>query len=215
MAKTKRYYAQRVMEQLQNDYPNQDFKIQERDVFPVLDDVVNKFAEKNYFDNWQYAGTGIDEGYITTWDSVDVVDGDNETPSYFIFPSTPADLPRNRGIDDIYPLKFQDRGRNHSVVVMSHADYRRYTNLYAGKLEGRLGGYRRGNKFHFTTCGVKKKYGNMSVRLVVRDASQFSITDIYPIPSNREGEVIEAVLKFFMAKRAQPTDQVRDSKDQA
>lgn len=212
---TKRYYAQRVILGLQNDYPNLDFKIQEREVFPVIDDIVNRQAETDYFDNWKFTGQSIDEQFITQWDEIDVVDQEDEKPSYFEFPSNYAALPNNRGIDEIWPLKFQIGGKDHSVVIMSHADYRRYKNMYAGGLEGRLGGYPQGTKFYFTTCGVKKKYGNMGLRLVVRSSADIAIDAPYPIPSNRVEEVIQMAIKYFVMKRLEPTDQVRDKKDAA
>jgi len=159
MIKTKRFYAQRVIEQLQNDYPNLDLKIDERDVFPVMDDAVNKLAAQNYFDNWKFTGEGIDEAFITTFPEVEVTDQEDEQPSYFTFPSNYAELPKNRGIDEIYPLQFQQRGQDFSVVIMSHTDYRRFKNLYAGSLEGRLGGYPEGMKFIFTSCAGSTTQG--------------------------------------------------------
>jgi hypothetical protein len=211
----KRYYAQRVITGLQNSYPNQDFKIREQEVFPVIDDIVNKFAEQNYFDNWKLAGTAIDEGFITTWDEVEVIDQDNDLPSYMEFPSNYAALPRNRGIEEIWPLNYQLNGQDHSVVIMSHSDVRRYANLYAGNVEGRLSGYPKGTRFFFTKCDVKKRYGNMGVRLVVRSSADISLTAPYPIPSNFEAQVIELAIKYFSDKRNSPTDTVRDGKDQA
>lgn len=218
MIKTRRYYADRVILALQNGYPNVDFKIQHREVYPALDDIVNKMAEANYFDNWRMTGQSIDEQFITTWtgeNAIDVIDQDNENPSYFEFPSNYAALPNNRGIDEIFPLKYQLNGQDHSVAIMNHSDFRRYKNLYAGKLQGRLGGYPEGTRFYFTTCGVKKKFGKMGVRLVVRSSADISDTAPYPIPANKELEVIDAALKYFVMKRLEPTDEIRDSNDQS
>lgn len=215
MIKTRKYYSDRVLLALQNGYENADFKIQEREVFPVLDDVVNKMAEKDYFDNWRMTGMSIDEQFLTTFESIPVTDQDNEQPSYFDFPSNYAALPNNRGIDEIWPLKFKMNGNDHSVVIMNHSDLRRYKNLYAGKLEGRLGGYPQGTRFYFTTCGVKKKYGDVGLRLVIRSSADINNNAPYPIPANREGEVLGAVIQYFITKRQEPTDEVRDSNDQA
>jgi len=213
MIKTKLYYAHRVILGLQDDYPNLDFKIQEREVFPVLDDIVNSMAERDYFDNWKFTGTAVDEQYTTQWDNITVVDQDNNLPSYFDFPSNYAALPRNRGIDEIWPLKFRQNGDDHSVIIMTHSEYRRFKSMQAGGLQGRLGGYPQGTRFYFTSCGVKKKYGNVGLRLVIRSAGDISNTAAYPIPANREGEVILNAIKYFVTKRTGQTDEVRDSKD--
>lgn len=215
MIKTRKYYADRIILALQDGYPNLDFKIQNREIYPVLDDIVNKLAEANYFDNWRMTGQGIDEQFITTFDSIPVTDQENEKPSYFDFPANYVALPNNRGIDEIWPLKFQLDGQDHSVAIMNHSDFRRYKNLHAGKLQGRLGGYPQGNRFYFTTCGVKKKYGDVGLRLVLRSSSDINDSSPYPIPANKELEVIDAALKYFVMKRMEPTDEVRDSNDQS
>lgn len=216
MIKSKRYYAERVILGLQNRLPNIDFKIDEREVFLALDDVVNGYAEKNYFDNWKLTGEGVDEQFITTFEEVTVVDPDNENevPSYFDIPANYAALPNNRGIDEIWTLKYQINGNNNSVVVMAKGDVRRYSNLQAGRMGGRLYGYPQGTRFYFSKHGVKAKYGNVGVRLVVRDSSAIAIDAPYPIPSNYEGIVIDSVIEYFSSKRVQPTDTVRDKNDQ-
>lgn len=68
MTKSKAYYAERILKALQDAFRNADFKIGEREVFLVLDDVVNAMAKDNYFENWKFFGPGLDEGFITTWD---------------------------------------------------------------------------------------------------------------------------------------------------
>lgn len=215
MIKTKRYYADRVILGLQNDYPNEDFKIQHREVFLVMDDVVNKLAEENYFENWKLSGQNVDEQFITRWDEIEVIDQVDEKPSYFTFPSNYAAIGNNRGIDEIWPLKYQLEGQDHSVVIMTHSEYRRYKNLPAGKLEGRLGGYPKGKIFQFTSCGVKAKYGNVGLALVIRSSADIADDAPYPVPANKELDVIGLVKQYFVDKRSQPTDQVRDGKDQA
>ena len=215
MIKSKRYYAQRVILGLQNDYPNVDFKIDEREVFPVLDDIVNRMAETDYFDNWKFSGQHVDEHFITTFDEITVVDQNDELPSYFEFPSNYAALPLNRGIDEIWPLNYRQKGDDHSVIVMTHQDFRRFKSLQAGSLEGRLGGYPQGTRFYFTTCGVKKKWGNVGLRLVIRSSADIAIDAPYPIPANREGDVVLMAIQWFMNKREEPTDEVRDAKDKA
>lgn len=215
MIKSKKYYAQRVILGLQNDWPSQDWKMDERLVFPVLDDVVNGFAEQNYFDNWKMCGESIDEGFVTTWDGIEVTDGENEMPSYFTFPSNYAALPNNAGIIGVIPEKFQMRGEDAAVVVLTYEQWLKYKNMPAGSFQGRPAGYPKGSRFIFTSCGVKKKYGSMTVRLAVRNASDIANDQPYGIPSNFEDRVIKAVMEVFVTRRLMPTDQVRDKKDVA
>lgn len=214
MIKDKRYYANQIIDGLQNRYPNIDFKIDERDVFIVLDNVVNQFAEQNYFDNWKMMRGGVDDQFITTF-TVTVIDPDNdaEEKSYFIIPANYAALPDNGGIVEIYPLSYEDDAL-HLVVVMSSSDYRRSINNPAIGLQGRLGGFPKGDRFIFTKHSVAAKYETeFECRLVVKDSSAIALGAHYPIPSNYENLVIETCIEKFQEKRTSPTDTVRDGND--
>jgi hypothetical protein len=214
MAKTKRFFAERILMELQNDNRNIDFKINERQVFVVLDETVNELAAASYFENWKLSGAGIDEGFITTFEPVTVIDQANGNLSYFDFPCNYAALPMNRGIDEIYPLKYNTTHQS-AVVVLSHSDYRLYQNNPARGFEGRLYGYPKGMRFYFGTCEVTKKYGaSFGVRLVVKDSSQIGNDEWYPIPSNVEKLVIDTCIEKLLKRRMAPIDRVRDNVDQ-
>lgn len=210
--RTKSFYAERVLNALQNDFRNIDFKIDEREIFLDIDAVVNELAAKSYFENWKLAGGSIDEGFLTTWEPVTVVDQENELPSYFVFPSNYAVLPRNEGINQIYPIRFNTENQS-PVVVISHADYRRYLNNPARGFGGRLAGYPKGDRFYFIGCKIKKNFGDMGVTLVVRDSGAIGDDDPYPIPSDKEDDIINRVIEMYRSRRMQPTDSVRDNKD--
>ena len=103
---TKRYFYDRTILGLQDAYPNIDWKIQPREVFLVIDDIVNAMAKENYFENWKLTGANTDEAYITTWadDAALTVTDVTDQPSYLTFPSIYAALPMNNGIVEIWPL---------------------------------------------------------------------------------------------------------------
>jgi len=213
MAKTKKWYAEQVLRQLENAPLNIDFKIDEREVFPRLDAVVNSMAKQNFFENWKVFGAEVDEQYITTWPEVVVTDQNNGRPSFLTLPANYAALPNNKGIDEIWPLKYGEY--NQSVIIMQHRDIRLFQNSMAGNLQLRLGGYPQGRTFFFTDCGVKGKYGNMGVRLVGISSADIAADAPYPIPADMEQTVIQNVVEWFMDRRAQPTDIVRDGNDKS
>lgn len=213
MAKTKKWYAEQVLKELENAPLNIDFKIDEREVFIRIDAIVNDLARQNFFDNWKIFGPEIDEQYITTWAEVVVTDQANGMPSYLTLPSNYAALPNNKGIDEIWPLKYGEY--NQSVIIMSHRDLRLFQNSMANNLQLRLGGFPEGRKFIFNACGVKGKYGNMGVRLVGVNSADIANDAPYPIPSDREQLVIQTTVEWFRDRRAQPTDIVRDGNDKS
>lgn len=213
--KTKRQYAERAIVQLQNADRNIDFKIDERQVFLIMDSVANRMAADNYFSNWKLTGATIDEGFITTFEPVTIIDPADGNFSYLDIPSNYAALPRNRGIDGVYPMKYKTSNQQ-SVIVMSHMEYRQFMNNPARGMAGRLYGYLKGMRLIFGECGVGKKYGTQwGVRLVVRDSSLIGNDQWYPIPADKEEEFIDAVVEKLMIRRDQPTDTVRDNNDKA
>lgn len=212
--KTKRFYSEQVKLLLQNDYENIDSKIDERQIFIMLDNVVNRMARESFFENWKLTGSGVDEQFITTFD-VTVVDQTNGKPSYIDLPVNYAALPWNSGINEIYPKKWEQINQP-SVVIMTHTDFRRYANNPARGMAGRLYGYLEGYRLLFGTCDVGKKYGtNFGARLVIRDSSLINEDTVYPIPADRVDAVIQEVVKLLTLKRAQDTDVVRDNNDKA
>lgn len=213
MIKSKKYYAEQVIRELQNDRINIDFKIDEREVFIRIDSVVNSLAEKNLLDNWKLNSMhAVDDQYITTWDfenAIEVKD-DSQRNSKLVLPSNYADLGNNRGIDAIWPMK----EGSESVKIMSQRDYRLYANTMAGNMQGKLGGYPQNGEFIFNQKDVAKRYGKkFGCRLIVRDSSWIAVDAQYPIPSNKEGMIIEMCVEWFKERRKQPTDEVRDKND--
>jgi hypothetical protein len=213
--KTKRQFSERILIRLENDDRNIDFKINERQVFLMLDEVVNSMATDNYFANWQLTGTGVDEGFITTFEPITIVDPIDGNFSYLDMPCNWAALPKNAGIDGIYPLKYTTK-QQQSVIIMSHREYRQLMNNPASSMEGRLYGYLKGMRLIFGACEVGKKYGpSWAARLVVKDSSQIAADQWYPIPSDIEEDLIDKVVEKLLVKRATPTDVVRDNNDKA
>lgn len=214
MIKSKKYYADRIIRNLQDTFPNADFRISEREIFVMIDDVVNSMARQNYMDNWKLYGAGVDESFITTWDgeqAISVVDPDEgQSPSYIELPAVPVALPKNAGIEEVWPLRYEFG----SVRVMDHRDVRMTRRLMSGNLQGELGGFRQGMKFVFNQTQVSKKYGNrFGARLVVKDSSALSNDAPYPIAADLEDFVINAATEKFVTRRMMPSDVVRDKQD--
>lgn len=207
---TKRYFSDRIIAGLQAQYPNIDFRsIQEREVFLVVDDIINAMAKDNYLSNWKLYGATVEEGFITTWTGLQVVDPD-EAPSYITFPAVYAALPMNGGIVEVWPENYEYG----AVKLRRHEDVRRTRNLMSGNMQGELGGYPKGNVFEFDQVDVGKNFSEtFGMRLVVRDSSAIAVTAPFPIHSDLVEEVIRRGILFFSTKRMQPTDTIRDKND--
>jgi hypothetical protein len=212
MIQTKKKVADRVISKLQNAYPNIDFRaIQIREVFFVVDDIVNSLARANYFQNWKLGIAGVDEAFITTWDganAITVVDPEG-AQSYIELPATPVALPMGDGIE-VWPTNFEYG----AVRQRKHSDIRRTRNLMSGNMQLQLGGYRAGTRFVFDQINVGKNFAQtMGVRLPIKDSTSISETANYPIAADVLEEVIDRAVLYFFEKRESPTDTVRDGND--
>jgi hypothetical protein len=211
---TKKYYADRVILALQDAFPNIDFRIDEREIFLVLDGIVNAMAKDNYFENWKAYGAALDEQFVTEWSgdtAITCVDVENQ-PSYLVLPISYLALPKHGGIVEIWPENY-DFG---AVKIMDHADVRRTRNLMSGNLQGELGGYPKkgGTLFEFTQVAVGGTYATtFGVRLAGVDSSLISASAPYPIPGNLHDEVIKRAAMEFKERRLLPTDTIRDKND--
>lgn len=211
MITTKKLISDKVIDRLQNDYPNIDFKIQPRDVFLVVDDIVNALAKTNYIENFKLYG-GIDEGFITTWDgesAMVVVDPENQ-PSYFTLPAIPVALPMNGGFREIWPLNYEYG----AVKIRMHEDIRRTRRLMSGNMQGELSGCPKYPVFEFDQMEVRKNYSEtFGLRMVIKDSSAISENAPYPIAADLVEQVVQRAYLYFQEKRISPTDTIRDKND--
>lgn len=212
--KNKLWFGEQVLLELQSGHRNSDEKIDIREAILRIDAIVNYKAKLGFFDNWKLGDGALSEHYITTWENVTVVDQANKQLSYLELPSSGyIDLPKQQGIVEIYPMKYYLAGNNHSVIIMTHSEWRQYNSTMAASMQGRLSGYPQGTRFIFTEADVKKVHGNMGVRLAIRDSSVLSDTDQYPIPADKEHEVIMEAVQWFRDRKRQPADVIRDGND--
>lgn len=215
IVQSKRWIAQQVINELQNDKPNIDFKIDEREVFLRMDSEVNQMARVSYFDNWKMSTSELDEHFITTWDgdnAITVVDQENGNPSYIDLPASYVDLPNHRGIDEIWPLEYGTYDQ--SVIIRSHRSLRMLQNNKVSNMQKRLSGYPQGQRFYFDTCDVGTKYGTkFGVRLVIRDSAFIGYDEIYPIPADKIKALMIILVDWFRSRKAQRSDTIRDGND--
>lgn len=217
--RTKWSYAESVIAELQNDYPGRDIKIDPREVLLRLDAQVNQLAKQGYLDNWKMGhGASVDEQFITTWEGIVITDPANKMPSSFTIPANYVALPRNGGIEQVYfdNLFTGNKTRYYDpIIIKSFREVAMYRNNMAGNLEGRLSGYPKGRTFIFDRGGVGAKYGNVGIRLAIRDSSAIGDSDPYPIPADIEQQVIAELVDWFRDRRKQPTDTIKDANDKA
>ncbi len=211
MAKTKEIFAEQILRELSADPLTRDFKIFPREVYPRMDAVVNDMAVKQQLINWSVNYGGTSEMYLTTWglndDAIEVTDPENEGASYFDLPVNYNDLPRNGGINQIIPMDNAEI----TVIITTLREYRLYKSSPAGGMQGKLAAYPIGSRMFFNQSAVKQNFGDMMVRLMVRDSSQIAANAPYPIPSDKELMMIKICVSWFRDRIEQGIiDPIRD-----
>lgn len=210
-------FSEEVISALQPDYTSRDLSIDPREVLLRLDQIVNEQAKLGTLENWKMnRDEFIDDTWITTWEWLTLTDPANKANSYVQLPATPMDLPDNRGVDQVYfkndfsavKKKYFD-----PIVITSFRDVSTYRNTMGGELEGRISCYIKNGYLYFDRGDVNATYGQIGLRLVVKDASAIGDNDPYPIPADRQRLVIDMCIDFFRKKLAQVGDEIRDDKD--
>ena len=214
--KTRVYYGEQVLNEIYS-VRGRDEKIDIREVYLQLDNMVNELAKQGYIDNMRMGlMNGIDDQFITQFENLTVTDPANNAPSYIQIPANYVNLPRNEGIQDVYFMNdFSTNKKKYyePVIIKSFKDVSTYRNNPANFLESRISCHVKGGYLTFDRGRIFATYGPLGIRLVIRDSSAISDSAPYPIPANIEREVIIKVVDWFRTRRGQPVDLVKDNND--
>lgn len=213
--RTKLLYVEEILNELRAQFKNRDLKIDPREVLLRLDEKVNEAAKAGWIENMKLRiGTGTDDQYVTTWENQTVTDPANKAPSYIQLPANYVALPDNQGIDQIYFMnsftvpkkKYFD-----PVIITSFKDISSYKNTVGEFLEERISCYPKNGYLYFDRGEINLKYGQIGIRLVVRDASAIDDSAPYPIPAEQMASIVESLVEFYRLRLMQPQDYVRDA----
>ena len=203
MSKTKQQYVEEVQRQLDSRGIGADTPVDDREIILKMDEIANEMAAQGFFENWQAGDQTIGEGFITTFDDVTVVD--QKPNSYVDLPAKIIDLPRDRGLVEVYPTKKADV----RFIIREFRNIRRFANNPANNLDGRIGCYRTGQRLFFQANNIKERFGSISLRLAIVDAGQIGATDNYPIPANKDHMFVGKLVEWFALRG--PQDNVNDN----
>lgn len=205
MAYTKSYYAELVLNALASGDRPRDEKIDEREIFISMDEVMNALAGDNFSENYiLYGHMDVADHYIATFEDVAITDSD--THSEITLPAKYADLPANQGIYEVFPTN----DINERFFVLRSRNTRRRKNLMEGTMEGKVFCYPQGEKLIFNKNTLKVIHTTLTVRLVVTDASEISASATYPVPPNKQKVFVDLVVENYVKRTSLPEDNLSD-----
>ncbi len=213
--RTRVYYAEQVINQLQNAYPNRDWKIDLRDVYPALDNWINAKAKDNLLESMQMnIGMQVDEQFITTFENLTITDPAGKQPSFVPLPANYAALPNNMGIQDVFFMNNSAKKKYFDPIYISSYKGRsedRYSMAYDN--QGRLEVFIQNGNLVFSQGNVGATYGTCGIRQVIKSAFDINNTAPYPIPADLAEQMISDIADWFMNRREQQPDVIRDNND--
>jgi hypothetical protein len=214
--KTKLLYAEDIRNNLYSSLLNRDTKIDYREIYLAMDRAANFFAKGAFFENWKLGTGTIDDLWITDFFPVTATDPVNGN-SFFTLPtSNYVTLPKNQGISDIYFLNDITKVTKKyfkPIIIKNFKDQAGFRSSLANDNQGRISCHIKNRIIYFDRGKINAQYGQLGIRLVLRDASVLQDTDVYPIPAEYEDQFIIKSILFFMEKRTKEADLIRDNND--
>lgn len=197
---TKKIISDQVLYILSGGSPDAAFSIDERDIWKALEQKINaKYGMTQYTQNLPQGETIPSNMALATYE--DVVVTSVSDYSVATLPAMPIFLPRNAGINEIRPI-ISKRGNDRiygipMIPLQAGQNYLLQTDTLLSDLLGQFGYEVNGRKTIFTKDITTFGIATVQMKLVVFDLSQYGITDILPIPSDYEEQLVKELVVDF------------------
>lgn len=219
MIKTRQYYGEQVLNNIAGaSLRNRDERVDIREVYLVIDQIVNRLAKEGFLENWKMGFGGVDELWLTRFEWLEPTDADDDGPSYVTLPATYSPLPKLQGINEVYFENSFDSVKKKyfdTIMVISRREFVDYRNNPAGNLEGLVACYPQGNTLVFNKPNINAVYGRVGMALVIKSSFDIADSAPFPIPASIESQLIQEATDIFLKRRFTPGDAVRENNFQA
>lgn len=190
---TKAIMAQQVIRRISGGDQPGDSQLDRREVIRVICQIINDRVKMNFYENYKLGESGIDGLYIATYKNVAVSYDSDTNEFYSLLPSTYAALPNGRGIRQVSSMKNQRK----AFVIRKSGSASIYSNLPAGRLEGRVGVFPEGTKLIYTTDMNKSGVKKVLIKLAVGAPESIGENDTLPLDAAAEKSVVDEAIAFF------------------
>lgn len=213
MIKNKLWFSEMVLLELTPTMRSKDEDIDQREVILRLDAIVNQLAKEGFLENWKFGFfDNSEELFKTRFEWITCTDPTRGN-SYAAIPTNWVSLPKQMGLDEVYfknDPQAVTRKYFDPVIITSRKDVSLYRNTMAAGNQGRISCYPQGLTLYFDRPKINATYGQIGMALLIRDSSQISDTDLFPVPANMEQTLIDTCVAWFKQRLNQMPDLVRD-----
>lgn len=203
---TKRLLSDQIVYFISAGYPDVADAVQKEDVYKRIEEVLNATYKVQQFSNLQNGETIPDNLVLATYEDIPVTSISNYSKA--TLPVMPISLPRNAGINEIRPVLSKsgtDRTYGNPMIpLLAGQNYLLQADSLLNDLMGQFGYEVNGRTVIFTKDITTFSIAMVQMKLVVFDMSQYSETDILPIPSDAEDTIVKEVIAFFVPVHPQP-----------
>jgi hypothetical protein len=208
MATTKFSLAEQCLRILSGGDVSKDSEIQIREVMLAVSQARDFLVRQEL---WQLLALGevdISGEYITSFEDVAVKKDVNKNLFYSDIPAEYINLPRDTGVYQISLMQDQFN----SFVPVSASFLSMYRGLAAQNLNGRKGYFVEKGKVYYTGLESSDNVEKVLIKLVVA-SSEIDEDDVFPIPADKELEVIRMAVQMYSMEKQIPNDQLNDNQD--
>lgn len=206
---TKRVIADQILTFLSAGYPDVADSVMKEDVYKQLEQKINSMFKMQQFSiNLPSGETIPDNLMLATYEDIDIVSS-TDVKSKSTLPVMPVSLPRNAGIQEIRPLISISRGERllgqPMIPLVFGQGYLLQADTLLNDLMGQISYEPQGMTVVYSKNLVTLGFTKVDIKLVVFDMSQYSETDVLPIPSDMENEIVQELIKFFAPVQPEPS----------
>lgn len=190
---TKKIISDQVLTKLAGGYADGSFPIDERDIWKALEQKINALFKLRHFDTTLASGETIpDNAMIAVYENVTVTSFNEKSKA--TLPVNPISLPKNMGIFLIYDPAHPDRP---FVPIQRGQGSLLLVDKLLNDLNGRLWYEPRNKDVIFSKDITTLNVDAVTMELCVFEMSQYSSTDILPVPSDFEQILVAELVKEF------------------
>lgn len=194
---TKRLISDQTLFRLYGGMPDSSAPVQKEDIFKATEQLINSMYRMEQFQANLPAGETIPNGVmIATYTDVSVSGYGNFSKS--TLPVIPISLPRNLGIYNIKPAMSLNLTTSFSFIPMQRGQFDLLrTDTLLNSLLNQVGYEPRNNDVVFTSNIYLLGITKVDMELCVFDMSSYSETDVLPVPSSMEADIVNTLVAQF------------------
>jgi hypothetical protein len=195
---TKRLLSDQLLFKLDGSFPEVSMAVQKQDVWKAIEQWINSKFKLKHFQETLPTGETIPEGAsLATYTGIAVTSSGDK--SVCTLPVMPISLPRNMGVYDI------NDGNGYSFIPLQKGQINLLGQEFlANTLLGQICYEIAGMNVTFSQDITLLKMDTVNMDLMVFDMSKYSETDILPLPSDMEQQLLDDLYKMFAPIQPEP-----------